>query len=69
MSLPGSKTRLTISPDLPDQELHHLRSIGSSYWEGSVSVQGTHAGQPVSGKGYVELVGYTQPLTQGLPNN
>ena len=67
MSLPGSKTRLKISPELADQELHHLRSIGSSYWEGSVSVQGTHEGQPVSGQGYVELVGYAKQLTQSLP--
>lgn len=69
MTLPGSKTRLIISPDMPDQELHHLRSIGTSYWEGSVSVQGTQEGQPVTGKGYVELVGYTKPLTQSLPGN
>ena len=69
IDLPGQKTRLKISPDLPDQELHHLRSIGSSYWEGSVSVQGTQEGQPVSGKGYAELVGYTQQLTRDLPNN
>ncbi len=67
IDLPGQQIRLKILPDLPDQELHHLRSIGSSYWEGSVSVQGTQEGQPVSGKGYVELVGYAKQLD--IPNN
>jgi hypothetical protein len=31
---------------------------GVAYWEGSVRVSGTSAGQPVSGQGYVELTGY-----------
>jgi predicted secreted hydrolase len=28
------------------------------YWEGAVRIQGTRAGQPVTGRGYVELTGY-----------
>jgi predicted secreted hydrolase len=28
------------------------------YWEGSVSIEGTRAGRPVTGQGYVELTGY-----------
>ncbi len=60
-------TRLNIQPDLADQELSHLRSISGSYWEGSVSIEGTFEGRPVQGKGYVELVGYGKPLKQDLP--
>ncbi|PIQ95773.1 MAG: carotenoid 1,2-hydratase [Nitrospinae bacterium CG11_big_fil_rev_8_21_14_0_20_56_8] len=65
--LPASQTQLTITPDLDNQELAHLRSISASYWEGSVTVKGTMNGQPVQGKGYVELVGYGKGLRQELP--
>ncbi|MDA0691047.1 MAG: carotenoid 1,2-hydratase [Nitrospinae bacterium] len=67
ITLADSKTRLTVQPDLADQELTNLRSISGSYWEGSVSIEGTLEGQPVKGKGYVELVGYETPLKQELP--
>ena len=32
--------------------------LGVSYWEGAVSVEGRRGGEPVSGWGFVELVGY-----------
>ncbi len=67
ITLADSKTRLTVQPDLEDQELTNLRSISGSYWEGSVSIEGTFEGQTVKGKGYVELVGYQSPLKQDLP--
>jgi predicted secreted hydrolase len=68
INLEESGTRLKIQPDLADQELSHLRSISGSYWEGSVSIEGTYEGRPVKGKGYVELVGYGKPLKQELPD-
>lgn len=37
-------------------------STGVIYWEGSVSIEGTRAGQPVVGQGYVELTGYAEPF-------
>ncbi|NIQ00361.1 MAG: carotenoid 1,2-hydratase, partial [Nitrospinaceae bacterium] len=67
VALPEQGVRLTVTPELLDQELHHLRSIDGSYWEGSVSIEGTWKGKPVQGRGYVELVGYGQPLKQELP--
>ncbi|MCH8156939.1 MAG: carotenoid 1,2-hydratase [Nitrospinae bacterium] len=67
IELPESGIHLTLVPDLSDQELFHLRSISASYWEGSVSVEGTVQGQAVKGKGYVELVGYGKALKQDLP--
>jgi predicted secreted hydrolase len=48
--------RLTITPRLADQEL----PLAVVYWEGTVAVSGTQAGQPVSGSGYVELTGYAE---------
>jgi len=47
---------LEITPVLPDQEL----DVTPRYWEGAVDVRGTRVGQPVSGRGYVELVGYAR---------
>ena len=58
---------MILSPDLHDQELYNLRSIAASYWEGSVSAEGTIDGDLVKGKGYVELVGYGKALMQDLP--
>ncbi len=67
LEVPKHGIRLKVTPEMANQELHHLRSISTSYWEGSVNVSGTVKGKPVAGKGYVELVGYTQPLKQELP--
>jgi predicted secreted hydrolase len=53
---------LTITPNLADQEMQSSLSTGVIYWEGSVSIEGTRAGQPIVGQGYVELTGYAQPF-------
>ena len=49
---------LRIAPVMADQELDVRRSTGMVYWEGSQTVEGTLNGKPVTGDGYVELVGY-----------
>jgi len=67
LEVPKHDIRLQVTPEMANQELHNLRSISTSYWEGSVKVSGTVKGKPVTGKGYVELVGYTKPLKQELP--
>ena len=67
LEVPKHGIRLEVTPEMLNQELHNLRSISTSYWEGSVKVSGSVKGQPVKGKGYVELVGYTKPLQQELP--
>ena len=41
-------------PVLADQELETT----PRYWEGDVDVSGTREGRPISGEGYIELVGY-----------
>jgi predicted secreted hydrolase len=68
IDLPESNTHLRVTPDFSDQELYNLRSIQGSYWEGSVSIKGTMKGKSVTGKGYVELVGYEKALKQDLPD-
>ena len=46
--------QLTVQPVQRDQELR----VSVHYWEGAVDVSGTAGGQPVQGRGYVELTGY-----------
>jgi predicted secreted hydrolase len=46
---------LTAVPLMPNQELN----VSNTYWEGAVAYEGTRAGKPVAGRGYVELTGYT----------
>ncbi len=48
----------SVTPLAADQELQTLRSTGTIYWEGAVTVQAQHNGRPVDGQGYVELTGY-----------
>ena len=67
VEVPSFGIKLSLSPDLNDQELYDLRSISASYWEGSVSVEGTIRGDLIKGKGYVELVGYGKALMRDLP--
>jgi len=54
LTIPTAGLSLEITPRLPAQEL----IVGTRYWEGAVRVQGMSGGRPVSGRGYVELVGY-----------
>lgn len=49
---------VTITSNLPDQEMRTLGRVGATYWEGSVSIAGTKNKHPVKGEGYVELTGY-----------
>jgi predicted secreted hydrolase len=55
MSVPERGLELVIEAVLPDQELE----TRVRYWEGAVRVTGTRRGMPLSGRGYVELTGYT----------
>lgn len=61
LSVPSRGLTLDITPALADQEL----LVSVRYWEGSVRFSGTHAGQPVQGRGYVELTGYGDTLARG----
>ncbi len=54
LRLPEKGIDLTVTPLIPNQEL----TVSVTYWEGAVLVEGTVNGQPVTGRGYVELTGY-----------
>ena len=49
---------LTLTPVQKDAEFANSSYIPVSYWEGAVSVGGDRNGENVTGKGFVELVGY-----------
>ena len=53
---PGQGLDLRIRPVMADQELFTT----VRYWEGAVDVEGERNGEPVSGRGYVELTGYAE---------
>jgi predicted secreted hydrolase len=56
--LPQQGLDLTLRPVLLDQELDTRPTTGVVYWEGAVEITGTRQGQPIDGRGYVELTGY-----------
>lgn len=59
ISIPAFDLILTGRPMMADQELN----LSTTYWEGAVAFEGTVKGQPVTGRGYIELTGYSEPLT------
>jgi predicted secreted hydrolase len=54
----AGQLRLTLTPQLLDQELVATQSTGNAYWEGAVQIRGSLSSAPVAGLGYVELTGY-----------
>jgi predicted secreted hydrolase len=61
LSLPEYEIELVVEPVMSDQEL----DVSFKYWEGAVNVHGTSSGEPVSGRGYVELTGYAESADEG----
>jgi predicted secreted hydrolase len=55
VDLDGTPLRLTLTPQIPDQELH---GGGIAYWEGTVRISGD-----ATGYGYAELTGYADSMT------
>ena len=56
VSVPSEAIDLDVVPRLADQELH----LTVRYWEGAVGVNGRAHDRPITGVGYVELVGYAR---------
>jgi predicted secreted hydrolase len=59
VELPELDTSLKIVPLMDDQELFTVRSTGLAYWEGAVRIEGSWKGEAITGRGYVELTGYS----------
>lgn len=54
LSLPSKDLSLEVMPVIDNQEMN----LSVRYWEGAVRIQGQKAGQPISGRGYLEMTGY-----------
>ncbi|MBM5812663.1 MAG: carotenoid 1,2-hydratase [Gammaproteobacteria bacterium] len=54
LQIPSRALVLDLEPRLDDQEL----DLSVRYWEGAISANGQSGGRPVTGQGYLELVGY-----------
>lgn len=58
ITIPDLDLELIAEAMMADQELQTT----PVYWEGAVKYEGTLNGRPISGKGYVEMTGYDQPM-------
>jgi predicted secreted hydrolase len=56
LQIPTARLDLEIRPLRADQELR----LGFRYWEGAVEARGASGGRPLTGRGYLELTGYTR---------
>ena len=61
IKLQAEELQIEIYPVVDDQEIISTRPDSAIYWEGKVSINGTRAGNPVTGDGFVELTGYVLP--------
>ena len=53
--IPSQQIKLQLEAAIPNQELNH----SVRYWEGAIKISGTYQQKPISGKGYLELAGYS----------
>jgi predicted secreted hydrolase len=58
VQVPGAQLSVSVRAAVDAQELAKL-STGINYWEGAVTITGTRAGRPVTGRGYLEMTGYS----------
>lgn len=54
VAFPAHDIELIVEPLIQDQEME----VAFQYYEGATRVEGTFEGEPVQGRGYVELTGY-----------
>jgi predicted secreted hydrolase len=66
ISVPSHSLELEVVPLLADQELRTRGTTGVNYWEGMCEFRGLHGEDPVTGRGYVELVGYAGDFVAGI---
>ena len=64
-----SDLSLTLAPVAEDAEFPPSPFVPVDYWEGAVTAAGTLNGAPISGRGFVEMVGYAprRALTPPAP--
>lgn len=58
LSIPSINLELDLRAQIPAQELNASRTVFSAYWNGEIGASGLLRSAPISGNGYMELVGY-----------
>ena len=67
IQVPDQDLHLEVLAAVDSQELHTEQSTGVTYWEGAVWAEGTRAGQPITGRGFLEMTGYSgRPMSEVL---
>jgi predicted secreted hydrolase len=59
--VPQAELMLDVTTPMANQELS-TEAAGISYWEGLIDVRGSSKGQPITGRGYLEMTGYKGSL-------
>jgi predicted secreted hydrolase len=63
--VPAHGLAIDVTTPLQNQELS-TAGAGISYWEGAIDVAGTSRGNPIAGRGYLEMTGYKGSLGRVL---
>lgn len=58
IKIPKLKLNLKITPCVKNQEVDSILTLTKSYWEGACDVTGKKGNKKITGKAYIELVGY-----------
>jgi predicted secreted hydrolase len=61
VQISSAQLDVVLAPAVPNQEI--VPSSGPAYWEGAVDVRDAAAPGRTRGQGYVELTGYTEPVS------
>ena len=64
---PSLELALDLTPMLEQAEFGRSGIVAAAYWEGAVQVSGAKSGAPITGWGFVELVGYDPRQLQLTP--
>ncbi len=59
--VPSLSLDASVATRLPQQELAGKARFAPTYWEGAIEVTATRKGQPLQGRGYLEMTGYAGP--------
>ena len=65
LRVPSRQADLRVEALLDAQELDTANSTGVTYWEGAVTVSGWIGDRAVTGRGYLEMTGYSgRPMSE-----
>lgn len=59
VQIASRELELIVRAVLDNQEMRTESSTGVNYWEGAIKASGTQRGRPITGRGYLEMTGYT----------